>query len=142
LLEDYDFPGALQIDDVGKVEGGITRLCEPCFTICPSRYILKSDIELALEISRLVERAIGINSQHHTHRLIDGAISYSGIDYIDLHSVAWMEPLADLPEFPDAVRRFYTQNSSRFLDGNGVFRDNANDIFEKQCVEVDLLYTN
>jgi len=139
-LQAYDFSGVVYCgDDVRELEEKTTRLCEPCFTPFPARYILNSDIELAIEISRLVERAIGINSQHHLHQLLDGFISYSGPDYIELHSKAWMKPLVDLPNFPDAARAYYISNSTRFIEGNREARGESKEIFEKQSVEVDLL---
>ena len=66
-LEAYDFSAVVNCGDVQKGNKK-ARLCEPCFTVSPTLYILQSNIELALEISRLVERAFGINLQHHTYQ--------------------------------------------------------------------------
>lgn len=139
-LQAYDFSGVVYCrDDVKDVEEKTTRLCEPCFTGFPARYILNSYIKLAIEITRLVERAVGINSQRHIHQLLESNISFSGPDYIELHSASWMTPLVDLLKFLDAVRTFYMNGSSKFIEGNQRAQDTAREAFERQCVEAELL---
>jgi hypothetical protein len=142
-LRSFDLTSSVHAGEAdAKFKPGPTRLCYPAFGGIPRRYNLNADIELALELSLLVERAIGINSQHHCHRPIENTMTYSGPDYFELHSEVWMKPLVDLPRLTNAARDFYQQNSSRFVGGNQIMRLAAKEIFDKQYKKVELEQEN